>query len=64
MKRYKKEEWNFKWKDGLAFGGFDDRIYIDSEGNPITGILEGFYGYTSETSDDVNCQYVYKGERK
>lgn len=58
MKRYKYEEWDIA--DGYA-GGFIDRLYIDLDGKPITGILEGFYGYTSDPSDDMNCQYVENG---
>jgi len=56
--RYKYGDWNFK-----GDGSFDDRIYIDNNGNKITGILEGFYGYTSNTNDDINCQYVKNGRR-
>ena len=44
---------------------FDERTYIDLNGNPITGILEGFYFYSgTKISDDKNSQYVEKGKRK
>jgi len=63
MKRYKHDEWQIDIESGYV-GGFDDRIYLDLERNLITGILEGFYGYTSNTSDEKNCQYVENGKRK
>ena len=50
MKRYKYDEWDVE----DSFGGFDDRTYLDLEGNLITGVLEGFYGYTSDTGDEKN----------
>lgn len=62
MKRYKYDEWGIDIEGG--FGGFDDRTYLDLNDKPITGILEGFYGYTSDTSDEKNCQYVENGKRK
>jgi hypothetical protein len=58
-KRYHIDNWEFE-----GIGGFDDRTYTDLEGNPITGILEGFYGYTDDPTDERNCQYVEKGKRK
>ena len=61
MKTYKYNEWDIE--DG-SVGGFDDRVYTDLEGNLITGILEGFYGYTTDTADEKNCQYVENGKRK
>ena len=64
MKRYKYEEWNVKDDEGL-FGGFDDRTYIDFDGNLLTGILEGFYFFPdTEIEDDKNSQYVENGKRK
>lgn len=59
MRRYKYDDWDFN----NELGNFDERIYIDNNGNKITGILEGFYGYTSNKSDDMNRQYVEKGVR-
>jgi len=64
MKTYKYGDWDFEWVDTAIGRGFDDRLYIDDDGNPITGILEGFYGYGGLTSDDKNCQYVENGKRK
>lgn len=64
MKRYKYDEWSFRWEEGLEYGGFDDRVYVDAEGQPITGLLEGFYGYTADTSDEQNCQIVKDGKRE
>jgi len=64
MKRYKYNEWDFEWIDKYHPGGFDTRFYIDDNGYPITGILEGFYGFTSDTTDERNCQYVENGKRK
>jgi hypothetical protein len=61
VKTYKYEEWDIK--PAPYHLGFDERTYVDLEGNPITGILEGFYGYTSDTSDPKNSQYVENGKR-
>ena len=65
MKRYKYEEWDVT--DDIHMGmSWDERTYVDLNGNLITGILEGFYFYTgtTSTSDDKNCQYVENGKRK
>ena len=66
MKTYKYGDWDFEWVDTAIGRGFDDRLYIDDDGNPITGILEGFYCYegTTSTRDPKNCQYVENGKRK
>jgi len=64
FKKYKHDEWDFEFDSEKNSGGFDDRVYTDLDGNPITGILEGFYGYTTDTSDEKNCQYVENGKRK
>jgi len=58
--RYKHNEWDFS--DGDEIRQWAERTYIDMDGNPITGILEGFYGYTTNTKDERNCQYVEKGK--
>ena len=63
MKVYSYDEWDCLIDHSIGVG-FDDRIYTDSEGNLITGILEGFYGYTDDTTDKRNCQYVENGKRK
>jgi hypothetical protein len=62
MKIYKYDEWDFEWENGREFGGYDDRIYVDLDGNLLTGILEGFHGYTAVASDEKNCQYVENGK--
>ena len=62
MKRYKYNEWEIDCED--IHYNFDGRTYLDLDGNPITGILEGFYGFTSNTEDERNCQYVENGKRK
>lgn len=62
MKVYKYEDWDIQ--EGTQFYDWDERVYVDLEGNLITGILEGFYGFTTDTSDKRNCQYVEKGKRK
>ena len=59
MKRYKYGEWDLK----EHHFDFDNRIYVDLNGKMITGVLEGFYGFTSDTTDDKNCQYVKNGKR-
>lgn len=62
-KHYKYDEWNVT--DDIHIGmSFADRIYVDMSGELITGILEGFYGYTTNTSDEKNCQYVKNGKVK
>jgi hypothetical protein len=58
MKQYKYDEWDIE--PGISF---DDRTYIDMEGNRITGMLEGFYGYTNNQDDEKNSQYVKNGKR-
>lgn len=62
MKRYKYQEWDIL--EGTEYGNWDDRVYVDSDGNLITGVLEGFYGYTADPSAKENAQYVEKGRRK
>lgn len=61
MRRYKFEEWDIK--PPTYHLGFDGRTYIDLKGNLITGILEGYYGFTADTADDKNCQYIENGKR-
>ena len=62
MITYKYEEW--ECTDDIHVGmSFDERTYVDLDGNLITGILEGFYGYTGNTGDKINCQYVKNGKR-
>ena len=61
MIKYTYEGWDIK--EGTEHKGFDGRVYIDSSDNPVTGILEGFYGYTGNTGDEINCQYVENGKR-
>ena len=63
MKRYKYDEWD-TMDDEEAFTSFDERTYIDLDGNLITGILEGFYFYpVTKIKDDKNSQYVENGKR-
>lgn len=47
MKSYKEEEWDLTWPKGEQ-DTVDNRIYIDLEGNRITGILEEFKSYGKE----------------
>ena len=61
MKKYKYKEWDINMHTGMSF---NERTYIDLNENLITGILEGFYGYTNVTSDKRNCQYVENGKVK
>ena len=63
MKQYKYNEWEIENITGSYAGSFDERIYVDLEGNLITGMLEGFYGYTNNQQDSKNFQYVEKGKR-
>ena len=60
-KVYSPEEWSVK--EGTETGGFDDRVYVDMFGNPITGILRGFYGFADRTEEE-NSQVVESGKRK
>ena len=68
MRRYKKNEWGIDFESTEQkfgyIGGFDERVYTDSYGNPITGILEVYYGFSGDPSDPKNCQYVENGIRK
>lgn len=65
MKIYHYNEWDFEWIDEDHPGGFGERLYVDLDGNLITGILEGFYCYegTTSTKDPKNCQSVKEGKR-
>jgi hypothetical protein len=67
MKTYKNEEWDFKWSEDDA-DSVDTRIYIDLEGNPITGILEDFkiHGekYLKAHPYDTNSVIVRDGRYK
>lgn len=45
MKTYKYEEWDFVCLEDNPYADMSDRIYVDLEGNPITGILEEFKSY-------------------
>ena len=58
MKIYEYEEWDIK--EGTEYGGFDERIYVDLSGNPITGILKDFYGFADKEKND---QCVKNGKR-
>lgn len=63
MKQYKYDEWDIEPGVKRDLTTFDDRVYIDMEGNLITGMLEGFYGYTNKQCDERNFQYVKNGKR-
>jgi len=58
MKKYKIDEWDctdhFDWD-------FENRTYVDNDGNPITGILEDFY-YLGKGNPRNNV-YVENGKR-
>jgi len=42
---------------------FEDRLYVDLNEKPITGILKGFYRFPdTETNDVKNDQYVENGK--
>lgn len=57
MKRYKYDEWDCT-DECLP----EHRIYKDLHGNPITGIIEGFYRFSNTNiSDDINCKYINNG---
>ena len=65
MKTYKYEEWDFKWSEDDA-DSVDTRIYVDLEGNPITGILEDFKShgekYLKAHPYDTNSVIVRDGK--
>ncbi len=67
MKTYKYEEWDFKWSEDDA-DSVDTRIYVDLEGNQITGILEGFKShgekYLKAHPYDTNSVIVRDGRYK
>ena len=60
MKYYKHDEWDLNFGKCGYFDP-DQNIYIDLEGNQITGILENFY-YFNE-GDPRNNVYVEDGKR-
>jgi len=68
MKTYKYEEWDFKWSEDDFANSVDTRIYIDLEGNPITGILEDFNShgekYLKAHPYDTNSVIVRDGRYK
>lgn len=61
MKTYKYEDWDIQ--EGTELYSWNERVYVDLEGNLITGMLEGYYGFTTDTGDKRNCQYVENGRR-
>ena len=67
MKTYKYEEWDFKWPEGER-DTVDNRIYVDLEGNQITGILEDFKShgekYFKANPYDTNSVIVRDGRYK
>lgn len=58
MRIYKADEWSIL--DPLNWD-FEERTYIDNEGNPITGILEDFFYFKKD--DHRNHVYVEGGKR-
>lgn len=63
MKRYKYDEWDLIPPTDETGWNFTDRTYIDLNGNKITGILEGFYGFGNlGTTHEQNCQCVINGK--
>jgi hypothetical protein len=62
MKTYQYDEWDFIWEEGKEYAPPEDRIYIDMEGNPITGMIDGFYYF--KEGDERNKKYVENGKVK
>jgi hypothetical protein len=59
-KYYKFDEWDIKDDDSVFI---DERTYIDLDGNPVTGILEGFWFYSgTKITDKKNQRYVENGK--
>ena len=65
MKTYKDGEWNLTWPQG-EWDTIDNRIYVDLEGNRITGILEELkrYGkqYLKNNPYETNSVIVRDGK--
>ena len=64
MKTYKYDEWDFYPNCGVGDFGFSsssERLYVDTAGNLITGILEDFFYF--EKNDPRNHVYVKDGKR-
>jgi hypothetical protein len=57
---YKNSEWDFKLGD-CGYFDYDENIYIDEDGKPITGILENFKYYNEGNLN--NHQMVVDGKR-
>ena len=51
MKTYKYSEWFLSWPSGER-DTVDNRIYIDNDLKPITGILENFKNYGEQSLKD------------
>ena len=63
MNRYGSEQWDLI-HPAIAGWDFHKRVFLDLEGERITGVLEGFYSFTGNPSDDVNCAIVENGKLK
>jgi hypothetical protein len=58
-KFYKSEEWTIL--EDTMVGDPDERVYVDKDNNPITGILENYHYF--KEGDPRNNVFVEKGKR-
>ena len=58
-KLYEYDDWDFDVIDPECASIPENRIYIDSECKPITGILEDYYYFTK--NDPRNNKYIEDG---
>jgi len=60
-RKYKSHEWSCKFPYDDVDYDYDKMIYVDSEGEPITGLLENYWYYSK--NDPRNWQLVIDGKR-
>lgn len=60
-KKYKENEWGCKFNYTDVDYDYGKMIYVDSDSNPITGLLENYWYYSK--GDPRNWQLVVNGLR-
>lgn len=60
-KKYKDSEWYLKFDYGEVDYDYDKMIYVDKDGEPITGLLENYYYF--KEYDPKNWCLVIDGKR-
>jgi len=59
--RYMENEWDCKFDYADVDYDYDQMIYVDTDGKPITGLLENYWYY--EKGNPKNWQLVINGKR-